>query len=155
MKIKGIHFLDTSIILGVEVKAKTKKEKEEQRQCDRYVTRLNQIYKGVVSIPVFGEYLNKIVKKDYQTALKLFDFIYWFLEYKKIKVISVDYETMKVFQQIKEIDPRIELMDAMHIACAKSNGIKVFVTIDKPLIENQKLRENLKIEIKHPKDLIE
>jgi len=154
MRIKGVHFLDTSIIIGAIVEAKTKKEKDEQRRCERYIARLNYIYKGIISISVLGEFTERCLSKDSIDTLKGFDFLDGFIKDKEIEIIYPDNKTIEIFQQIKEIDPRIEFMDAMHIACAKSNGIKVFVTIDKPLIENQKLREYLKIEIKHPKDLI-
>lgn len=63
-----------------------------------------------------------------------------FIKDKEIEIIYPDNKTIEIFQKIKEIDQRIEFMDAMHIACAKSNGIKVFVTLDKHYWKTKKFK---------------
>lgn len=55
--------------------------------------------------------------------------------------------------RIKEIDSRVEDIDAIHLAnCIQDKG-NTFVTFDGKLVENRKLENEFKVKIMHPKDL--
>ena len=149
-RIKEKHFIDTCIFFESLVK----KRSYQKNDCGRYLARVNKIYRSVISIPVLGEYMETALEKEYTDSLDLFEFLLGFVKNSKLKIVSPKISTLEIFHEIESIDPKIEFMDGLHLACAIENSIKTFVTIDHDLLGNQKIEERFKIKIKHPKELI-
>ncbi|NCN39157.1 MAG: hypothetical protein COY38_01875 [Candidatus Aenigmarchaeota archaeon CG_4_10_14_0_8_um_filter_37_24] len=148
-RIKEMHFIDTCVFLESLIKKKS----YQKADCERYLTRINKIYRGVISIPVLGEYMETALEKEYTDSLDVFEFLFEFVKTAKVRIISVKSSTLEIFHEIENIDSKIEFMDGLHLACAIENNIKTFVTIDHDLLGNQKIEEEFKIKIRHPKEL--
>lgn len=149
---KPKHFVDTCILIEVL----TKENKQLARQCARYIARLGKTYQGVISIPVMGEYTNTFIIEDLsiEKLVDYFSFLQRLLKEAQLSLVSPRFTTLTIVDKIRKIDDRVEFMDALHVACAMENGIKVFVTFDPVLVRNERLEEAFGIRLQHPKELV-
>lgn len=116
--------------------------------------RLDKMHRGKLSIPVLGELLLYILKelKDKKEQYILLDLILGLVKEREIKIVSVE-NVEETIMKIKVIDSRIEPMDRLNLACAAADGADTFVTMDKNLVNNEKLEKELNIKIIHPKEV--
>lgn len=142
-----LHHIDSSIELEPE-------NTQDGRYCTKYFNRVGEKYRGRFCIPALGEMLLAISfitdkTKQYDTL----DVFLRLIKERKIGFASVE-NVEGYITKIKEIDKRIEPMDALILACAVADGADKLVTLDEKLIHNEKLENELVIEIRHPKELV-
>ena len=127
---------------------------ENGRYCRKYLQRVGYNYKGVVSFPVLGELMSTVLSlDDYNEMHTMLEIISGFIRTRRIGQYSQkSIEDISI--SIHHIDPRIDDLDREILACAIEDKAVVFVTLDKKLLDNQKLENSFDIKIKHPKDLL-
>ena len=122
------------------------------RICERYLARSGYLFNGYVSLPVYGEFLSKIIDEK-----KSFDMLLIFgstLRERKIKYYTPRDKAFEIYKEIRKMDPRIGYTDAFILACAIEQRHSTFVTVDKDLVGNERIEKKYKINIYHPADLI-
>ncbi len=142
-----LHHIDTSILLE-PVNA------DDGRYCRRYLQRLGYNYRGKVSFPALSELM--IVILELETFNKRYDLLETIVNLIKVRKIGFysPLDVGKLLDKIKEVDRRIFPLDREIVACAIEDKAFALVTLDKNLIKNQKLEQEFKIEILHPKNLL-
>ena len=124
-------------------------------QCGEYLNRLGYKYRGFLSLSVLGEY-NLIVFRDSKTdedvdyALR---FLYDMIKRKKIAFGCPKVSTYEIIGRMRQVETRLESLDALHLATAVDNGANVFVTFDKTLMNSKRLEKEFHTRIMHPRDL--
>ncbi len=144
---KEAHFIDTCILLEILLSKKS----EEVENCSRYLKRIGNLFDGYISIPVLGEF-SKIALEDSNDPSRLFEFMREFVEDRNVRITSISYKSLETAQIIMKTDSRAELIDSLHLACAKEAECNKFVTIDQKLVNNRNLEKLLKLKISHPKE---
>ena len=120
------------------------------------MNRIGYKYRASLSLSVLGEYSLVTYRdiKEREGREIAFSFLGRIINRKKIKFKTLDFDSNKIIEKIREIDTRIEFTDAQHLASAISDSAACFVTSDNKLLEiTQKIEQKLGIEITHPKDL--
>lgn len=148
-EILPLHFIDTDIIFEANNETKL------GNQCSDYLNRVSRKYRGVMPLSVIGEFF-MIIFRDVQKSEErylLFNFVDTLIKKRKIKFSALKHDSFKIVDKIKEIDSRVEDIDAIHLAnCIQDKG-HTFVTFDEKLVGNKKLESEFNIKIMHPKDL--
>ena len=144
------HYVDTSVF----IEALTSPREDEGRACSRYLARLGRIYQWVIGLPVFAEYMVFALDKKPELAADEVFLFFWRIYQDRNPVVILPepsvYENAKL---VKEIDPRLSLLDCLHLATAKGNA-QIFVTIDKEIRLSQRLEKELGIRVRHPSMLL-
>lgn len=144
-----LHFIDTSILV------EALKDTKLGNQCSSYLNRVGYKYRGALYSSVLGEFLLRVLKdiKDSEERKYMLDFIDKISKKTRCEYSSLKYENFHIVDRIKELDSRVEDMDAVHLAnCIQDKGI-VFVTLDEKLIGNRNLEKESNMKISHPEDL--
>ncbi len=80
----------------------------------------------------------------------MFEYFRDLIKDKKINFYTLENVSLKI--RVKEIDIRIESIDASIVSCAIEEKA-ILVTLDKDILHNKKIEEQYKVKIKHPKEL--
>lgn len=142
-----LHHVDSSIVLEPE-------NTEDGKYCTKYFNLVGYKYRGKFCIPVLGEILLAIsFIKEETKQYDVLDVFLKLIKERKIEFVSVE-NVEEHMAKIKELDKRIEPIDRFNLACAISDKAKVFLTLDKKLIHNEKIEKEFGIKIMHPSELI-
>jgi len=142
------HSLDTCIFMSYLIGDK------DFRVCERYLARIASIYRGSISLPVYGELLSKIIEKHKERYLDILLTFRIILEEGDFQFYMPDKRSHTLYSEIRGSDSRIENLDAFILASAIENGVDVFVTTDTDLVGHPKIEKKFNIRIKHPEELI-
>lgn len=83
----------------------------------------------------------------------MLDFIDKISKKTKCEYSSLKYESLYIVDKIKEMNSRVEDMDAIHLAnCIQDKGM-IFVTLDEKLVGDSALEKEFNIKILHPEKL--
>ncbi|MFH0836986.1 MAG: type II toxin-antitoxin system VapC family toxin [Candidatus Aenigmatarchaeota archaeon] len=143
------HHIDSCIFLESH-------DKEETRQCIRYLNKVGYNYRGVVPFPVLSEMFFIALHLDnYDKRIKFIDLFKDTLEAQRIE-ISRPMQFEKTSLEIKKLDSFLEhdITDRHVLASAIEDKAYILVTTDKKLIKNSVLEKRFNINIRHPKDLL-
>ncbi len=150
------EYIDSCIFLGFVF--------DENDAYGRYLNTLGykQHNKGIISHFVMSEILINIIFKSRSTnplddqvtkerAFKMVnEFLYELKEENKLKILKLNTRIIdeELIRRIKENDTLLTDDDAFHLIEAIKAKCRYFVTSDKEIIENNKLREYLKTQHK-------
>lgn len=149
---KDLYHIDSCIF--VELYLPDKKNKEKKKKCENFLSRCGWKFNGEISMLILGEIIMIILKKTKKDEKQIENIkeLRDLLVLRKISFASVKEEIAELFKKIKECGIR-ENIDALHLAIAKVNGARYFVTMDKKdIINNQKLKNEFGI---IPRDVME
>ena len=104
---------------------------------------------------VLGEFLLHVLKdiEEGEERKFMLGFIDKISKKTKCGYSSLKYDSLHIVDRIKEIDSRIEDMDAIHLANCVQDKINVFVTFDEKLVSNIRLEKEFNIKISRPEEL--
>lgn len=141
-----LHHIDTSVILEKETT-------EIGRYCKKYLNIVGTKYRGMISFPVLSELFLDVLRLE--TFNEKWDTLHLITSLIKEKKITICPPTniFETERRIAEIDERIEPTDRQIASYAFKNNA-ILITLDMNLFENQGLKNQLGIEINHPKDCI-
>ena len=148
MKSKGTCFIDTCVILEVLVGKKS----ERKGECERFLRKIGNVYDGMVSVSVLGEYVYIACTKEKHQAERLLEFLSNAIIPSNTQITFPNKDTMKIFDNLNEIDDRIEFMDALHLACAINHKADYFVTLETRNFSKE-IEKKYLIKIREPKNL--
>ncbi|MBI4896361.1 MAG: hypothetical protein HY832_02330 [Candidatus Aenigmarchaeota archaeon] len=142
-----LHHIDTSIMLEPE-------KTESGRQCQKYLQRVGYNYRGRLSFPALSELFVSILRiENSDNRYTVFDLIAQIVHSRKIEFYAQK-DTSGIIETIRTIDPRLTPLDREIVACAVEDQALVLATLDSELIHNQKIEQEFKIKIVHPKELL-
>ena len=150
-KRKGVmptHSLDTCIFMSYLIGDK------DFRVCERYLARIDSIYRGLISLPVYGELLSKIIEKHKERYLDILLTFRIILEEGDFQFYTPEKRSHTLYSKIRNIDSRIENLDAFILASAIEKKVDIFVTTDMDLLGHPKIEKRFNIRIMHPEELI-
>lgn len=152
MQIKATHFIDTAVFL----ESLDPRRPKQADICKKYLTRINKVYRGVISVPVLGEYTKVVISKPMGDSFDVFHFLVKYIKTTKVKIITPDFKILRKFNEIMnwKLDQRIGSMDRLHLACAEVIKVNNFVTIENTILKNRRLKDLLKVKLTHPKNLL-
>jgi len=127
-----LHGQDSNIVIGAITGGKRVKE------CERYLARLGNIYRGVLPLPACGEVDRFIFTKlsSHEERMRFFGTYAYLVDHRKIEISVPRERSHKIYRELIQIDSR------------------VFVTLDDDLIEHKAIERRFKIKIKQPGDLL-
>ncbi|MBS3050834.1 MAG: type II toxin-antitoxin system VapC family toxin [Candidatus Aenigmarchaeota archaeon] len=143
------HVMDTNILI------EALKDTKLGNICSDYLNRIGYKYRGFLCSSVLGEFLLHVLKdiKEPEERRFMLEFIDKISRKTKCGYSSLKYESFHIVDKIKEIDSRIEDMDAIHLANCIQDKANVFVTLDEKLVSNTRLEKEFSIKILHPEKL--
>jgi len=144
-----LHHIDTDVIFEPNNETKL------GDQCSAYLNKVGYKYRGIISLSVIGEFF-MITIRDVTESMEryvLFNFLDTLIKKRKIEFSTLKYDSLKTVVKIKEIDSRVEDMDAIHLANCIQDKASTFVTFDEKLVENNRIEKEFGVRIMHPKDL--
>ncbi len=149
MRVKGNHFIDTSVLAALVF------NDPDEKECLRYLRRVPRVYKGNISLLVLGELYLSLLRK-------LSDNIKRTGEFQGISglidTLNLDYVTPEFpdyiccIEKIRKADSRLGITDTKLLAEALYSKSIYFITTDIKLLESKKL--NNLIKTAHPGDMI-
>jgi len=144
-----LHHIDACVVMEVFIKDKG------YEICEDYLNNAGYKYRGVLSIPVFGEIFKGLIRKIEKEIdrEKAFIIVSRLIDKRKINFSSPQFKTYAIVEKIKTIETRAEPMDTLNLATAIADNASVFVTFDATLLENKKLENEFGIKIKHPREI--
>ncbi|GEM_PF-3569183 len=141
------HHIDTSIFLESE-------KTEEGRICFKYLQKVGYNYNGRISFPSLSEIFSIIIQlNNYNERQTMLETIIKILKDRKINLYCPE-NLEDIVIEIKRIDNRIDQLDRQILGCAIEDETSTLVTLDRKLLNNEKLETFFGINIKHPKDLL-
>lgn len=147
---KVIHHIDACILTELLLK------QPRQRECIRYLNKLQNYLKGELSVLSIGEITTAVLSKLGNMTLKMdaFELLDFTIERNELDILVPTNDTMALVHAIHDVDSRVEGTDAINLACAIENEADVFVTFDETLLNNEKLERTFKIRIRAPSTLV-
>jgi len=120
----------------------------------KYLNLVGYKFHGEISFPVLSELMYKMLTlKNLTQVYNFIDDFLLLVKTKRISLVSIK-NTEDLVIKIKEEYPVITPNDRLIVACVIASGTKTLVTLDNKLIRNNKLQQDFKIKIVHPKDLL-
>ncbi|MBU1940019.1 type II toxin-antitoxin system VapC family toxin [Candidatus Micrarchaeota archaeon] len=118
--------IDSSIFLEIILKQR------EKERCEDWLSKMGRTHRGVISTSVMGEIVKNIFYWEGDAEERQIMHEWFFKELKKLKirVFSPDMETLQKVAEIKDVDSRIQGMDALHYACSVRDGAQAFLCKD-------------------------
>ncbi len=144
------HTLDTCIFMSYLVGDK------DETICRKYMSRINAIYIGYVSLPVYGELLNEIFRESNGKSTiyhKLLGNLFNIISYQNFKYYVPSDKAYDIYKSIRSSNSRIDNIDAFILATAIEKGVDTLVTLDNDLLNNREIEKKFSIRIKHPSQL--
>ncbi|HLC74977.1 MAG TPA: hypothetical protein VJH88_03920 [Candidatus Nanoarchaeia archaeon] len=143
--------IDSCVVLELVMKSQSGKEfRSLIEQCQRYFYYLAERECGSISLPALGEIFRVLYSiKDEAIRMQRFTFVCDLIRKCNISFNSPDHETYRIATTIKEFDTLIEPADALRVSEALTSGATL-ITLDRKLIDNQRLQEHFNIKIKGP-----
>jgi len=140
------HHIDACIIIEVLM------EDKQYKDCENYLNKVGYKYRGILSLPVFGEIFRILVRKFEEEIdkEKAFIVVSRLVDKRRMNFSSPQFKTYTIVEKIKDVESRAEPMDALNLAAAITGNADVFVTLDDKLMGNKKLESAFGIKIKHP-----
>lgn len=147
---KPFHHIDACILTELLLK------QPRQRECIRYLNKLQNYLKGELSVLSIGEITTAVLSKLGNMTLKMdaFELLDFTIERNRLDILVPTNDTMALVHAIQDVDSRVEGTDAINLACAIENEADVFVTFDETLLNNEKLERTFKIRIREPSTLV-
>ncbi len=143
------HYVDTSVF----IESLTSPAKEQGRQCYRYLRRLGQIYRWVVSMPVIYEFYHSALQKSKEGSDELHDFFWCFFQDRQPRFVTTDFNSLDKLKIIHDSGHRVDFLDSLHLGIAAAT-CRTFVTIDNKILKNSKIGKDLGIEVFHLSSLL-
>jgi predicted nucleic acid-binding protein len=136
------HHIDTSIVLEPT-------RTVDGINCRKHLQKVGYKYHGMFSIPVLGELLLSIARLgNYNEKHDSMDAIL-----QLIKVRNIEFYSPRNIEEtaikIRKIDSRIKPLDSHILACAIEDK-STLVTLDRKLINNNRIEKEFQIRIMHP-----
>lgn len=142
-----LHHIDTSVILEPE-------KTENGRACRRYLQKVGYNFRGKISFSILGEIMLNIMSlEDYSEQHNALDLFQKFIKVREVG-LCVQKRTEETIRRIREVDARIDRIDAEILACAVEDEAQVLVTLDTKLIHNSRIENEFGIDIRHPSELL-
>jgi hypothetical protein len=149
MRVKGTHFIDTSILASIVY------DDQYERECLRYLKRIPQIYKGTISLLVLGELYLSLLENmsDNIKRTGAFQDVNGLIENLDLELVTLKLPYyICCIEKIKKVDSRLDITDTKLLAEALGSGCSAFITVDNKILESMKL--NKLIKTVHPGDII-
>jgi len=137
---------------------------EENHSCAEYIKQIGYKLRpnGLITVPLLGEIITLLIikvppEKSY-IVTRVFEDLYKIINKlkneKRLEIARLTDINKEAIEDIKETDFAIDEDDALHLAWAIKHQCKNFITLDKKLIENEKLksvlRNKYRLRIKSP-----
>ena len=143
--------IDTSILLEPFTQWKNN-EPNYKRRCSALLRgelqTFSKLYQPTISLGILGELQLILLKKEAEGKLLISqrDIMLTELDrfFNRCIKIGLTRDTIQLTNEILSQDPRLEPLDALHIATAISEGCKTFIFIDYHLKENVWLHSYIK-----------
>lgn len=148
---KPLHHIDACILTEMLL------QQERMKECIRYLNKFPNYRKGDISTLSMGEILTAIVVgfgDDTRLKIDALEVLDSALSVREINIIPLSNDVLVHARSIRELDSRIDVSDAINLACAVDDGADVFVTFDEKLLNNQRFEKQFKLKISSPSMLV-
>jgi hypothetical protein len=149
MRIKGVHFVDTSILATLVF------NDPDEKDCLRYLKRIPKVYNGNISLLVLGELYLSLLDNftDNLERTEAFQIINGLIQHLDFNYVTLEISHyLYCVRKIKRYDSRLDITDTKLLAEALGSNCSAFVTIDDKILKSMKISSLIKTV--HPEEMI-